>query len=203
MVKTFLEKHLPYGFFSNAQANGSWVNYKYERLPPNFCYTCGRIGHQQGTCEFKQEWKKGRYGDHTRAGPHSPAAPTPQRPTPNFSESTPRPTRHQTGGSEQSEPIAAFWGALRGSVSRAREREGEAGEEPRQPPPPGFEGVQARDPSSQREGDQIPQNLLGRFDHAAQGTTTRRLGKEAMDLQEEQAQQPLFYNEPTFSAMSP
>ncbi|CAN0884817.1 hypothetical protein LINGRAHAP2_LOCUS14953 [Linum grandiflorum] len=54
-----------------------WVNYKYERLPPNFFYTCGRIRHHQRGCVFKNEWVEGRYGDHTRAGPNSPPAPTP------------------------------------------------------------------------------------------------------------------------------
>ncbi|CAN0917521.1 hypothetical protein LINGRAHAP2_LOCUS30343 [Linum grandiflorum] len=76
MVEVDLNTPLPNCFFSNEYHGENSVNYKYEKLLPNLCYTCGRIGHQQGSCEFKEKWKKDRYGDHTRVGQHSPLAPT-------------------------------------------------------------------------------------------------------------------------------
>ncbi|CAL1370788.1 unnamed protein product [Linum trigynum] len=52
-----------------------WVEFKYERLPANFCYCCGRIGHSQLLCRYPEDKVEGRYGDWTRAGHHSPPSP--------------------------------------------------------------------------------------------------------------------------------
>ncbi|CAN1253989.1 hypothetical protein LINPERPRIM_LOCUS8494, partial [Linum perenne] len=57
---------LPYGFFSGDQEGASWVKFKTEKLPPSLCYGCGRIGHQQATCQSSHEWVEDRYGEHSR-----------------------------------------------------------------------------------------------------------------------------------------
>ncbi|CAN0903518.1 hypothetical protein LINGRAHAP2_LOCUS22613 [Linum grandiflorum] len=78
MVVVDVNRPLPAGFFADDEESVVWVSFKYEKLPNNtFCYTCGRIGHGQGICGFKNERVVGRYGEWTRAGINSPAAPTP------------------------------------------------------------------------------------------------------------------------------
>jgi len=45
-----LSKPLKWGSKLHFQGKDIWVDYKYERLP-NFCFACGRIGHQMRDCE--------------------------------------------------------------------------------------------------------------------------------------------------------
>ncbi|XP_024629915.1 uncharacterized protein [Medicago truncatula] len=51
-IKTSLDltKLLKRGSKLHFQGKDIWVDYKYERLP-NFCFVCGRIGHQMRDCE--------------------------------------------------------------------------------------------------------------------------------------------------------
>ncbi|CAN0829780.1 hypothetical protein LINGRAPRIM_LOCUS3049, partial [Linum grandiflorum] len=79
-VAVKLDNLLPYGYWAGEEEEATWVNYKFEKLPSAFCYDCGRIGHSNGSCEFKDEYVPNRYGEHTRAGVNSPQALTPKRP---------------------------------------------------------------------------------------------------------------------------
>ncbi|CAN0918985.1 hypothetical protein LINGRAHAP2_LOCUS31188 [Linum grandiflorum] len=56
-----------------------WVSYKFERLAFGYCYSYGRLSQNNTSCDYKGECVEGRYGYHTRAGPNSPAAPTPKK----------------------------------------------------------------------------------------------------------------------------
>ncbi|KAL7182160.1 hypothetical protein ACSBR1_040967 [Camellia fascicularis] len=46
-----------------------WVDFKYERLS-DFCYDCGRIGHDSNSCKFmsKEEGRQSGYGPELRTG---------------------------------------------------------------------------------------------------------------------------------------
>ncbi|CAN1178480.1 hypothetical protein LINPERHAP2_LOCUS33691 [Linum perenne] len=61
-----LGQPLPYRFWASDEADSEWVNYKYEKFPFKFCYSCGRIGHSSSACEFKKELLENRYGEHMR-----------------------------------------------------------------------------------------------------------------------------------------
>lgn len=73
-----LTKPLKRGSKLHFQGKDIWVDYKYERLP-NFCFACGRIGHQMRDCEecedpdadgFRElEEKDQAYGPWLRASP--------------------------------------------------------------------------------------------------------------------------------------
>ncbi|CAN0843583.1 hypothetical protein LINGRAHAP2_LOCUS3918 [Linum grandiflorum] len=67
MVSVKLDNPLPYGYWDGYEEAATWVNNKFEKLPSAFCYDCGRIGHNNSTCDFKEEFVLNRYGDHTRA----------------------------------------------------------------------------------------------------------------------------------------
>ncbi|KAH7851099.1 hypothetical protein Vadar_007269 [Vaccinium darrowii] len=63
---------LPKGFWlrRNGVSNPDiWVSYKYEKLP-DFCYWCGRIGHDNRVCRFvtKEEGSTSGYGPDLRTG---------------------------------------------------------------------------------------------------------------------------------------
>lgn len=72
-----LKKPLKRGTKLNFQGRDIWVDFKYEQLP-NFCFTCGRIGHQLKACEDEDvdadmiselEVKDQAYGPWLRASP--------------------------------------------------------------------------------------------------------------------------------------
>jgi hypothetical protein len=73
-----LTKPLKRGSKLHFQGKDIWVDYKYERLP-NFCFVCGRIGHQMRDCEdledhdqedfSEAEEKDQNYGPWLRASP--------------------------------------------------------------------------------------------------------------------------------------
>ncbi|CAL1372527.1 unnamed protein product [Linum trigynum] len=76
LVVLDISEPLPPGFYIEIEEGKEhWVEFKYERLPSNCCYCCGRIGHTQLVCKHPEEYIEGRYGDWIRAGPHSPASP--------------------------------------------------------------------------------------------------------------------------------
>ncbi|CAN0919166.1 hypothetical protein LINGRAHAP2_LOCUS31295 [Linum grandiflorum] len=92
-----------------------WVSYKYERLPSSFCYSCGRLGHTNTGCEFKEETVVDRYREHTRAGPNSPAAPTPEkagnltdRGSPSVGRRTEPQNHHNRDSPSQAEAVNPF-----------------------------------------------------------------------------------------------
>ncbi|CAN1242770.1 hypothetical protein LINPERPRIM_LOCUS5454 [Linum perenne] len=104
-----------------------WVNYKYETLPSNFCYSCGRIGHSSSYCNFKEEYVEGRYGEHSRAGGNSPAAPTPKKPTrigrAQEDETFTPPRRNQQETSDRDvEGGGGVWENMQGTITRLRGR---------------------------------------------------------------------------------
>lgn len=67
-VEIGLAASLKTGTFLNVGGFKLWVDFKYERLP-NYCYSCGRIGHYMTYCTFVpyeeselQKTGKGKYG---------------------------------------------------------------------------------------------------------------------------------------------
>ena len=57
------------GYVTNMDGERCWVSFKYERLP-NFCFTCGKIGHDEkhyGMVIEKQPLER-QYGEWMRAG---------------------------------------------------------------------------------------------------------------------------------------
>ncbi|CAN0877280.1 hypothetical protein LINGRAHAP2_LOCUS11795 [Linum grandiflorum] len=122
-VSVKLEHPLPYGYWAEEEEKATWVNYKFEKLPSAFCYDCGRIGHNNHACDFKDELVPNRYGDHTRAGVNSPPAPTPKRTDRRQSrERDAAPPRPQLEQSLTDETVAVdpFWGHMQGSLTRER-----------------------------------------------------------------------------------
>jgi hypothetical protein len=57
-----LTKPLKRGSKLHFQGKDIWVDYKYERLP-NFCFVCGRIGHQMRDCEDTDEHNQEGYSE--------------------------------------------------------------------------------------------------------------------------------------------
>lgn len=59
-----LDDPLPKGFFLRRKSGcGSnlWISYKYEKLI-DYCYTCGRIGHENKNCKFVSREAGERFG---------------------------------------------------------------------------------------------------------------------------------------------
>ncbi|CAL1412681.1 unnamed protein product [Linum trigynum] len=91
LVEVDISEPLPPGFYIEIEEGREhWVEFKYERLPSNVCYGCGKIGHSQLICKHPGDYVEGRYGDWIRAGPHSPISPfavNQRRKTPGTTES--------------------------------------------------------------------------------------------------------------------
>ena len=52
-----LEKPLRYGGKTSKMEGGKfWVTFKYER-PPNFCFLCGKMGHDNKHCPEISDWR--------------------------------------------------------------------------------------------------------------------------------------------------
>ena len=65
-----IEKPLRRGrFVTNMDGERCWVSFKYERLP-TFCFTCGKIGHDDKHCgiEIEKQPLERQYGEWMRAG---------------------------------------------------------------------------------------------------------------------------------------
>ncbi|OMO81698.1 Zinc finger, CCHC-type [Corchorus capsularis] len=67
-VKVNVEDPLKTGFYLQRKYKpSSWVSFKYERLP-DFCFHCGRLGHVNKDCKFRDDGrKKGSYGHWMKA----------------------------------------------------------------------------------------------------------------------------------------
>lgn len=61
-VSLDLRNPLKTGIIINFQGRDIWVDFKYERSP-NFCFACGRIGHQLKECDEAEDKDDGRYED--------------------------------------------------------------------------------------------------------------------------------------------
>lgn len=71
-VEVNLTQPLPKGFWlrrKNPTSNDLWIAYKYERLS-DFCYACGRIGHENNNCKFipREDGLVSGYGPELRTG---------------------------------------------------------------------------------------------------------------------------------------
>ena len=57
------------GYITNMARERCWVSFKYERLP-TFCFTCGKIGHDEKHCSmvFEKQPLYCQYGEWMRAG---------------------------------------------------------------------------------------------------------------------------------------
>ncbi|KAL7183946.1 hypothetical protein ACSBR2_026172 [Camellia fascicularis] len=64
-------KPLPRGFWLKRPSEGNdiWISYKFEKLS-NFCYACGRLGHDRNGCKFvsKEVGEQSGYGPDLRTG---------------------------------------------------------------------------------------------------------------------------------------
>ncbi|KAH7855056.1 hypothetical protein Vadar_020715 [Vaccinium darrowii] len=71
-VEINIEQPLPKGFWLRGRADSTrdrWIAFKYEKLP-DFCYACGRIGHDNRGCRFvsSAEGEDSGYGPEMRTG---------------------------------------------------------------------------------------------------------------------------------------
>ncbi|KAF7147901.1 hypothetical protein RHSIM_Rhsim03G0083400 [Rhododendron simsii] len=71
-VEINISKPLPKGFWLRGKddpGRDRWISFKYEKLP-DFCYACGRIGHDNRGCKFvsKEDGDKSGYGPELRTG---------------------------------------------------------------------------------------------------------------------------------------
>lgn len=71
-VEVNLKQPLSRGFWlrrSNNTGRDFWISYKYERLP-DYCYACGRIGHENRECKFvtREEGVNSGYGPELKTG---------------------------------------------------------------------------------------------------------------------------------------
>ncbi|KAH7841892.1 hypothetical protein Vadar_008609 [Vaccinium darrowii] len=71
-VEINIEHPLPKGFWSKGKTKSSpnrWVSFKFEKLP-DFCYACGRLGHDNRACRFvsKADREVSGYGLELRTG---------------------------------------------------------------------------------------------------------------------------------------
>ncbi|KAL7186742.1 hypothetical protein ACSBR2_028466 [Camellia fascicularis] len=74
-VDVDVTKPLPRGFILNRGENAQmtsvdpWISFKYEKLS-DFCYDCGRIGHDRNVCKFvsREEGQKSGYGPDLQTG---------------------------------------------------------------------------------------------------------------------------------------
>ncbi|CAN0846028.1 hypothetical protein LINGRAHAP2_LOCUS4256 [Linum grandiflorum] len=168
MITIEISKPLPYGFWANEEEEMDWVSYKFERLPSGFCYSCGRLGHSNTSCEFKGEFVEGRYGEHTRAGPNSPAAPTPKKSGNTTNHRSPMVEKQQEPNTEAINP---FWGALAGSITRNQQQRQEwralrRQEEEGRLPETGDGGIEMKE-GELHLSETLPKNLLQQFEEAA------------------------------------
>ncbi|KAI7994977.1 hypothetical protein LOK49_LG11G01737 [Camellia lanceoleosa] len=75
MVEIDVTKPIPRGFsLRSGQAQGEgdvtlWISFKYEKLS-NFCFDCGRLGHDRHSCKFvsREAGSKSGYGPQLRTG---------------------------------------------------------------------------------------------------------------------------------------
>ncbi|KAL7185177.1 hypothetical protein ACSBR2_027162 [Camellia fascicularis] len=81
-VEADVSKPLPRGFIlqhHGSKDKESWVSYKYEKLS-DFCYDCGRLGHDNSSCKFvsHEEGKNSGYGPELRTS-RAPRLDTPAK----------------------------------------------------------------------------------------------------------------------------
>ncbi|KAK7829561.1 uncharacterized protein CFP56_029010 [Quercus suber] len=60
------------GYVTNMDGERCWVSFKYKRLP-TFCFTCGKIGHDEKHCDMVMEKQptERQYGEWLRVGSNS------------------------------------------------------------------------------------------------------------------------------------
>ncbi|KAI7991576.1 hypothetical protein LOK49_LG12G02484 [Camellia lanceoleosa] len=96
-VEINIQHPLPRGLWLKRSPgnNGVWINFKYEKLT-DFCYDCGRIGHDNKSCKFvsKEAGSSSGYGPDLRTGvPRSIVSPVHfAKPAGVSSDNSPRPT---------------------------------------------------------------------------------------------------------------
>ncbi|KAF7114636.1 hypothetical protein RHSIM_RhsimUnG0081100 [Rhododendron simsii] len=71
-VEIDVNKALPKGFWLRRKKESDedlWISYRYEKLP-DFCYACGRVGHDNRGCKFvpRNEGMNSGYGPDLRTG---------------------------------------------------------------------------------------------------------------------------------------
>ncbi|KAF7153142.1 hypothetical protein RHSIM_Rhsim01G0175100 [Rhododendron simsii] len=70
-AETKLDDPLPKGFFLRRKSgyDDLWISYKFKKLT-NYCYACGRIGHENKNCKFvsREAGERSGYGPELRTG---------------------------------------------------------------------------------------------------------------------------------------